>query len=118
MRESVRALTGIQAVISTCNSWIAEKYEQPAGHHQNSRARHGDDSSVRPRQAEDQKGSTVAFFETDDGRMEIRVIEADVIAALDELGDALEAKGVTMNEWLAVSRKSRKRAFDKLYPGL
>jgi AbrB family looped-hinge helix DNA binding protein len=64
------------------------------------------------------KGSTVAFVETDDGRVEIRVIEADVIAALDELGEALKAKGVTMNEWLAASRKSRKRAFDKLYPGL
>jgi AbrB family looped-hinge helix DNA binding protein len=64
------------------------------------------------------KGTTVAFIENEQGHIEIRVIEAEVIHALDEIGDALKKKGMTLDKWLSASRKNRKRLFKKLYPDL
>lgn len=64
------------------------------------------------------KGSTLAFIETDDGRIEIRALEADLIAALDDLGDTLKQQGLTLQQWIELSRKNRKRLFEKMYADL
>jgi AbrB family looped-hinge helix DNA binding protein len=64
------------------------------------------------------KGATVAFIENEQGHIEIRAFEAEVMLALDEIGDALKKKGMTLDKWLTVSRKNRKRLFKELYPDL
>lgn len=64
------------------------------------------------------KGSTIAFVENDEGRVEIRVVEDAFIAAIDEIGDALKERGMTMAQWLAAGSKNRKKLFKQLYPEL
>ena len=61
------------------------------------------------------KGSTIAFVETEDGRIEVRALEADVMAALDEIGAALKEKGVTLEQWIEDGRAIRKRLYQERY---
>ena len=48
----------------------------------------------------------------------IRALEADLITALDDLGDTLKQQGLTLQQWIELGRSSRKRIFEKMYPDL
>ncbi|MCL4507770.1 MAG: AbrB/MazE/SpoVT family DNA-binding domain-containing protein [Chloroflexi bacterium] len=61
------------------------------------------------------KGSTIAFIETDEGRIEVRALEADAMAALDEIGAALKEQGVTLEQMIEDGRTIRKRLYDERY---
>ncbi len=61
------------------------------------------------------KGSTIAFVETEDGRIEVRTLEADVMAALDEIGAALKEQGVTLEQWMKEGRVIRRRLYEERY---
>jgi AbrB family looped-hinge helix DNA binding protein len=61
------------------------------------------------------KGSTIAFVETADGRIEVRALEADVMAALDEIGAALREKDITLEQMIEDGRAIRKRLYQERY---
>lgn len=64
------------------------------------------------------KGTTVLFVENEKGNIEIRTLEAETIDMLDEIGNVLREKGVTLDQWLSTGRKNRKQLFDDLKLGL
>ncbi len=64
------------------------------------------------------KGTTVLFIENEKGNIEIRTLEAETIDMLDEIGNVLREKGITMDQWLSEGRKNRKQLFDDMYPDL
>lgn len=64
------------------------------------------------------KGTTVLFVENEKGNIEIRTLEAETIDMLDEIGNVLRERGMTMDQWLAEGRKNRKQLFDDMYPDL
>ena len=53
-----------------------------------------------------QKGDLVTFVETDEGFV-IKPASAVANEALDEIGEALRSKGVTLEQWLAQGRRIR-----------
>ncbi len=61
------------------------------------------------------KGSVIAFVITDDKRVEVRALEADVMAALDEIGAALREQGVTLEQWMKDGRAIRRKLLKEMY---
>jgi len=55
------------------------------------------------------KASTIAFVETADGKIEVRALEAEALAALDEIEAALNEKGVTLEQLMASGKRHRQR---------
>ena len=61
------------------------------------------------------KGSVIAFVITDDERVEVRTLEAETMAALDEIGAALKEQGVTLAQWMKEGRAIRRRLLKEMY---
>ena len=61
------------------------------------------------------KGSTIAFVETAEGKIEIRTLEAEALAAFDEIGAALKEEGLTLDQLIASGRKHRRKLIKELY---
>lgn len=61
------------------------------------------------------KGSVIAFVIKDDQSVEVRTIEAETIAALDQIGVELRESGLTLGQWLKDGREIRKRLYTQRY---
>jgi len=61
------------------------------------------------------KGDVVVFKETDDGLL-ISARETLAMNRLDEIGEALEEKGITLDELIAAGRDIRQEIHDEKYP--
>ena len=60
------------------------------------------------------KGDVVIFKETDDGLL-ISARETLAMNLLDEIGEVLEEKGITLDELLAAGRDIRQEIYDEKY---
>lgn len=60
------------------------------------------------------KGDVVTFEETDDGLL-IRPQEAIAMKLLDDIGDALKAKGITLEELMESGRRARGELLKEKY---
>jgi AbrB family looped-hinge helix DNA binding protein len=65
-----------------------------------------------------QKGSTIVFIETADGRIEIRALAAVDMDLLDEIGTVLAEEGLDSEKWMALTRRNRRKLFLQNYPDL
>src|SRR5690348_13727689 len=61
------------------------------------------------------KGSIIAFVETAEGKIEVRALEADALATLDEIGAALNKKGVTLEQLMASGKRHRRKLLKDLF---
>jgi hypothetical protein len=57
----------------------------------------------------------IAFVITDDQRVEVRTLEAETMAALDDIGAALKEKGITLNQWVKEGREVRRKLHKEMY---
>ena len=60
------------------------------------------------------KGDFVVFEETQDGLL-ISPREVLALKLLDEIGEALEAKGITLDELIESGREIRQKIYDEKY---
>lgn len=60
------------------------------------------------------KGDTVVFQKTDDGWV-VQKQEPDPMQLLDELGEALKAKGISLEEWIKSGREIRGEILKEKY---
>lgn len=60
------------------------------------------------------KGDAVVFKETDEGLL-ISSKEALVMKLLDEIGDGLKAKGITLDELIESGREVKQEIYDEEY---
>jgi AbrB family looped-hinge helix DNA binding protein len=60
------------------------------------------------------KGDLVMFIETKDGVL-IKPAEVIVSDALDEIGEALKAEGITLDEWIERGRDTRAKLVEEKY---
>jgi AbrB family looped-hinge helix DNA binding protein len=60
------------------------------------------------------KGDTVMVVETKDGLL-IKPAEVVLSEALDEMGKALKADGVTLEQWIERGRKIREKLLEETY---
>ena len=60
------------------------------------------------------KGDVVVFKETDDGLL-ISARETLAMNMLDEIGEMLEEKGITLDELIAAGRDIRQEIYDEKY---
>lgn len=60
------------------------------------------------------KGDVVIFKETDDGLL-ISARETLAMNLLDEIGEVLQEKGITLDELLAAGRDIRQEIYDEKY---
>ena len=61
------------------------------------------------------KGSVIAFIITDDERVEVRTLEAETMAALDDIGAVLKEQGVTLGQWMKEGKEIRRRLLKEMY---
>jgi len=60
------------------------------------------------------KGDTVMFVETEKGML-IKPAEVIVSEALDEIGKALKAEGITLEKWIERGREIRGKLLEEMY---
>lgn len=65
-----------------------------------------------------EKGSTLVFIETEDGRIEVRALAPEDMDVLDSMGAVFLEQGIDAEQWLTLSRRSRRKLFQQRYPGL
>lgn len=62
------------------------------------------------------KGDVIVFRETEEGLL-ISPREAQVIQLLDEIGEALREKGITLDELIESGREIREELYQEKYAG-
>ena len=60
------------------------------------------------------KGDVIEFVETDSGVF-IKPVKVALTEALDELGNALKAEGVTLEQWIERGREIRGKLVEEMY---
>jgi AbrB family looped-hinge helix DNA binding protein len=60
------------------------------------------------------KGDAVVFKETEEGLL-ISPKEAQVLSLLDEIGESLKAKGITLEELIESGREIRQELYEEKY---
>ena len=62
------------------------------------------------------KGDAVVLKETEEGLL-ISPKEAQILSLLDEIGESLKAKGITLEELIESGREIRQELYDEKYAG-
>jgi AbrB family looped-hinge helix DNA binding protein len=60
------------------------------------------------------KGDTVMFVETKEGIL-IKPAEVVLTEALDDIGKALKAEGITLDQWIERGRETRSKLLEEKY---
>jgi bifunctional DNA-binding transcriptional regulator/antitoxin component of YhaV-PrlF toxin-antitoxin module len=62
-----------------------------------------------------EKGDFITFEETEDGKLVISPKQAQMIKLLDEIGEALKEKGITLDEMIESGREIRGQMLKEKY---